>query len=114
MTTTVTNTVSPLQMDEMIPSCLNDGIPLSLPDDFGLDDSIVYQDSDLTGLYSVGGEPLVFSSLPVSETHKYENMGFSPDGYWLAYSPEHENFEDTFQIRSSFYLQVMERSLNIL
>lgn len=97
MTTTVANTVTPLQMDEMIPSCLNDGVPLSLPEDFGLDDSIVYQDSDLTGLYSVGGEPLVFSSLPVSETQKYENMGFSPDGYWLAYSPERENFEDTFE-----------------
>ena len=96
-TPTLTKTPVSVQLDKSITSCESDGIPIPKPDNFGFEGVIVYQAGDHSGMHSVGGEPLVYSNLPVSQTKEYSVMGFSLDGHWLAYSPDRENFEDVFR-----------------
>lgn len=72
---------------EEIRTCPNQGMPVQLPDDFGLPGTILYQQYPGLGLFTVGSNPLVYSQLPVDETQAFEVFGFSPDGRWLAFSP---------------------------
>jgi hypothetical protein len=84
---TFTPTAIQQQSDESIATCQNNGVLEKPPEGFGLDGVIVYRDQDGKGLYSVGGNPLTYSHLPVLENQEYILFGFSPDGKWLAYSP---------------------------
>jgi hypothetical protein len=69
-----------------IPVCPKDGSSTSAPTNFGILGTIIYQDR-FQGLYTVGGNPLSYSKLPVAEEQKYSTFGFSPDGNWFAFSP---------------------------
>jgi len=69
-----------------IPVCAKSGTPIHPPADFGIPGTIIYQ-KRYQGLYTVGGNPLTFSKLPVAEEQKYSTFGFSPDGKWFAFSP---------------------------
>lgn len=89
-TVTAESTALPTSTDvnstSAIPICPKHGVQTSPSDDFGIPGTIVYQ-KDLQGLYTVGGDPLAYSKLPVSEEQKYFAFGFSPDGNWFAFSP---------------------------
>jgi hypothetical protein len=86
-TASITPYLPPDQPDESIPICQSNGVPIPPPKGFGIDGVVVYQDADRKGLYSVGGTPLTYSTLPVSENQEYELFGFSPGGEWFAFSP---------------------------
>lgn len=53
----------------------------------GIPGTIIYQNDDSTGLYTIGGTPLIGSQLLADENQQNVVFGFSPDGKWLAYSP---------------------------
>src|SRR5215211_4373360 len=69
-----------------IPICPKSGIQISPSDNFGIPGTIVYK-KGLQGLYTVGGNPLIYSKLPVSEEQENFAFGFSPNGEWFAFSP---------------------------
>src|SRR5690242_8062604 len=85
-TSTIVPTSTNSNAPAAIPVCANSGTPIPLPANFGIPGTIVYQ-KDFHGLYTVGGNPLTFSKLPVDEEQKYSTFGFSPDGNWFAFSP---------------------------
>jgi Tol biopolymer transport system component len=77
-----------------IPVCAKSGTLIPAPANFGIPGTIIYQ-KDYHGLYTVGGNPLTFSKLPVDEEQKYSTFGFSPDGNWFAFSPiEYSSTDD--------------------
>ena len=82
-----TLTVAPTETRIVIPVCPGGGIVNRMPDDFGITGTIVYQNNDKKGLYTIGGMPLMHSQLPVDNTQQNEVFGFSPNGEWLAYAP---------------------------
>lgn len=86
----IESTVSPSSTERIatpaVPLCAKNGIQTHASDDFGIQGTIVYRKGRY-GLYTVGGDPLVYSKLPVGEEQKYSTFGFSPDGNWFAYSP---------------------------
>lgn len=53
----------------------------------GISGTIIYQNDDSTGLYSIGGTPISGARLLADETQQSVVFGFSPNGKWLAYSP---------------------------
>jgi len=69
-----------------IPLCPQSGSQNSASTEFGIEGTIIYQ-KHFQGLYTVGGNPLRFSKLPMSEEQKYSTFGFSTDGNWFAFSP---------------------------
>jgi len=69
-----------------IPVCPKSGVQTTPSTSFGIPGTIIYQNR-FQGLYTVGGNPLSYSKLPLSEEEKYSAFGFSPSGEWFAYSP---------------------------
>jgi len=69
-----------------IPLCPKGGSEIESANNFSILGTIVYQ-KDFHGLYTVGGNPLIYSTLPVDEMQRILVFGFSPDGQWLAFSP---------------------------
>ncbi|MEI7848206.1 MAG: WD40 repeat domain-containing protein [Chloroflexota bacterium] len=78
-------TITPSNED-IIPICNGSGRHILVSNDFGISGTIIYQNDDNTGLYSMGGIPLIQSQLLSDETQNHV-FGFSPDGQWLVYSP---------------------------
>ena len=85
-TNRITPTYIGTQLDLDIPSCKNNGIPTDPPDGYGINGAIAYREQGQGGIQLVGGEPLIFTSLQVSQQSEYELLGFSPDGKWFAFS----------------------------
>jgi len=81
-----------------IPVCPKSGVEILSSNNFGIPGTIVYQ-RDFQGLYTVGGNPLVYSKLPVDEAQEFISFGFSPDGQWFAFSPleSSENGDPIFE-----------------
>jgi WD40 repeat protein len=69
-----------------IPMCPKSGVEIVPSDNFGIPGTLVFQ-KDFHGLYTVGGSPLIYATLPIDENEQITSLGFSPDGQWLAFSP---------------------------
>lgn len=76
---------SPRTLDS-IPVCSGDGKVKALFKDFSLPAVIVYRNSNMSGLATIGGMPLASSQLSVPVASEMAGLGFSPDGQWLAYT----------------------------
>jgi hypothetical protein len=72
---------------EAIPICQEGGKHNLASTKSGISGTIVYQNDDSTGLYTIGGTPITSSQLLANKTQQNVVFGFSPDGRWLAYSP---------------------------
>jgi len=78
---TVINTTETIQV------CPKSDIQIPPSDSFGIPGTIVFQKGSLPGLYTVGGGPLIYSQLPVSDKQENFAFGFSSNGEWFAFSP---------------------------
>ena len=72
---------------ETVPICQGKGKHILASSKSGIPGTIIYQNEDATGLYTIGGTPIIRSQLLADETQQNVVFGFSPDGQWLAYSP---------------------------
>jgi hypothetical protein len=88
-TPTVSFTPTTIQPTPMpIQACQDYGKPMKVPEQFGFDGVILYEDLNLDRYRIVGGTPLISSNLTISGIPNNSNLimyGFSPDGDWLAF-----------------------------
>ncbi|HKJ38571.1 MAG TPA: hypothetical protein VJ972_07330 [Anaerolineales bacterium] len=91
--TTPPDVTSPSPVMTLVPAsetvsvCPEKGKHVPVSSKSGISGTIIYQNDDSTGLYSIGGTPITSSQLLADETQQNVIFGFSPDGKWLAYSP---------------------------
>jgi len=86
VTSTVVREQEPT-IGEGVSICSDNGKPKPLPDGFGFNGTIVYQESINEGIYTIGGKPIRRGQLPIEQGLDYFVFGFSPDNEWLAYWP---------------------------
>lgn len=55
------------------------------PADFGINGTLLFQDGEGMGLYTLGGTPYRQTRQLVDATQEAVVLGFSPSGHWLAY-----------------------------
>ena len=85
-TATYTPTPQMIENVSSILDCSGGGISHPPDEDFSIPGTIVYRGTEGT-LYTIGGSSLTKSKI-VTEDLWIDVIGFSPDGTWLAYSPE--------------------------
>jgi len=87
-----TYTPRPTQTAVEIQSCQGDGVPKKPDENFGFDGVIAFQtfdDASQSMYFTVGGNPLVYSLLPLPREQDERGpivTGFSPNGEWLGYT----------------------------
>lgn len=81
----------------IVPVCRENGKHNYTSDNSEISGTIIYQNFDSTGLYTLGGSPITSFQLLVDESQQNVVFGFSPDGEWLAYSPINANSVTNFE-----------------
>lgn len=94
-------------VSETVPFCRGSAKPILATNKSGVSGTIIYQNDNSTGLYTLGGTPLSTSQLLSDETQKNLIFGFSPDGKWLAYSPFSESMDAEFEQPSLILLSTV-------
>lgn len=72
---------------DSVPTCHDNGAHIYASENLEINGTIIYQNFDYSGLFTLGGSPIINSQLFVGETQQSIVFGFSPDGEWIAYSP---------------------------
>lgn len=83
-----------IEVQTLIPVCQGLGKSIPYVDNIGFNSTIIYQSIDRRELHAIGDTPITTSQLPIPNTHMLGILGISPDGNWLAYSPEDEFTDD--------------------
>jgi WD40 repeat protein len=81
----------------IVPVCRGNGKHNFASENSEISGTIIYQNFDFTGLYTLGGLPITSSQLLADETHQNVVFGFSLDGKWLAYSPINADSATNFE-----------------
>jgi hypothetical protein len=77
-----------IQSYDDIPICASHGNPIPLPSHVSLSGTIIFQQGYYQGLYSLDGKTRKIVPVDPDSNQQFFVFGYSPDGEWLAYSPD--------------------------
>lgn len=72
---------------EPVSVCAGQGQHSTFDSAFSLNGTLIYQNDDASGLFTLSGLPLQKQDLLPGSSQKNEILGLSPNGEWLAYHP---------------------------